>query len=86
MREFEPVAGSSERPPAIVGFREHIFSGLGSLGDFAASAELVFGTLAQRTMAFPLGSRYHYGHPDLIDKLAGLAGLPVSSLVWSFPS
>ena len=61
LREFESVPGSAEPPPTIVGFREFIFSGLGSLGDFAASAELAFGTLVQRTMAFPLLSRYHYG-------------------------
>eukprot|EP00966_Prymnesium_polylepis_P091144 2109657-Prymnesium_polylepis.1 len=49
--------------PAIVGFSEHIFSSLGSLGSFAASSEAVFGGLVQRTMANQLHSRYHYGHP-----------------------
>ena len=69
MREFERRPGQ-RRAPGIVGYREHIFSGLGSLGKFAASAEFVFGTLTQRTMAQDLGSRYHYGHPDMMDKLA----------------
>ena len=69
LREFDlPIPGGG--PPAIVGFREHIFSGLGTLGTFAATAELVFGTLVQRTLARPLWCRYHYGHPDVMDKLA----------------
>ena len=74
LKEFElrGEAGASTGP-AIVGFREHIFSGLGALGDFAASSELVFGSLTQRTMASTLWSRYHYGHPDLLDKLAMMA-------------
>eukprot|EP00966_Prymnesium_polylepis_P016761 386749-Prymnesium_polylepis.1 len=73
LREFEGRGPREPPPPAIVGFREVIFSGLGSLGDFAASAELVFGTLVQRTMAYPLLSRYHYGHPDMFDKLGLIA-------------
>lgn len=66
LREFEQRP--NDTAPAIVGFREHIFSGLGALGAFAASSEMVFGGLAQRTMADVLQSRYHYGHPDLLDK------------------
>jgi len=77
LREFEEARGAGAadkpKPPAIVGFREHIFSGLGLLGDLAASSELCFGTLVQRTMAEPLWCRYHYGHPDMLDKLALLA-------------
>lgn len=57
------------RGPAIVGFAEHIFSAIGSLGDFAASAELSFGVVIQSMMASRLHSRYHYGHPDVLDKL-----------------
>jgi hypothetical protein len=72
LREFDIcIPGGS--PPAIVGFREHIFSGLGTLGNFAATAELVFGTLVQRTLSRPLWSRYHYGHPDVMDKLVLMA-------------
>lgn len=71
LREFEGGMGSS--PPTIVGFREHIFSSLGLMGDFGASSELVFGTLTQRTMSYPLQSRLHYGHPDMMDKLAMMA-------------
>ena len=75
LREFEFTnrAADTPKPPAIVGFREHIFSGIGLLGDLAASSELCFGTLVQRTMADPLWCRYHYGHPDMLDKLALLA-------------
>jgi 1,3-beta-glucan synthase len=59
LREFEEIPGAGA-PPAIVGFREYIFSGLGALGAFGASSEMVFGGLAQRTMADILKSRYHY--------------------------
>merc|ERR1719350_1541239 len=34
----------------------------------AASAEVAFGTILQRTYA-ALGARMHYGHPDLMNKL-----------------
>jgi len=73
LKEFEVGERVFGTRPAVIGFREHIFSGLGSLGEFAASSELVFGTLVQRTMAYPLYSRYHYGHPDLLSKAAMLA-------------
>ena len=73
LRQFESTTGHGmgvgDAPaPTIVGFGEHIFSGLGALGDFAASSELAFGTLLQSTMASVLQSRYHYGHPDFFDK------------------
>jgi len=73
LREFEVGERVFGTRPAVVGFREHIFSGLGSLGEFAASSELVFGTLVQRTMAYPLYARYHYGHPDMLSKTAMIA-------------
>merc|ERR1740127_314286 len=56
--------GGSKR---IIGFPEHITSDIGSVGDFAASAEMAFGTLLQRTYAV-LGARMHYGHPDIMNK------------------
>ena len=59
LREFDVPAPGADDGPAIVGLGEHIFSSLGSLGAFAAGSEKVFGGLAQRTMASPLGSRYH---------------------------
>merc|ERR1711966_435938 len=52
----------------ICGFPEHITSDIGSIGDFAASAEFAFGTVLQRSYA-ALGGRMHYGHPDLMNKI-----------------
>ncbi|CAK0886246.1 unnamed protein product [Prorocentrum cordatum] len=52
----------------IIGFPEHITSDIGSVGDFAASAEVAFGTILQRTYTV-LGARMHYGHPDIMNKL-----------------
>ncbi|PNW85408.1 hypothetical protein CHLRE_03g185000v5 [Chlamydomonas reinhardtii] len=61
---------NAERPVAVAGFREWIFSDkAGALGAFAASAEFAFGTIVQRTMAYPAAVRLHYGHPDLFNKI-----------------
>jgi len=67
--EFNHAPEGGETP-CIVGFREHIFSTIAAMGGFAGGAELAFGTLVQRTLAYPLWSRLHYGHPDMLDKLA----------------
>lgn len=72
LQEFRRAPLDGE-PPSIVGFREHIFSNIGAMGDFAAAAELTFGTLVQRTMTNPLNVRMHYGHPDMLDKLTMIA-------------
>ena len=61
-----PLPGDSDGP-AIVGFGEHIFSNLGSLGAFTAVSEQVFAGITQRTMTHPLRSRYHCGYPDMLD-------------------
>ena len=54
----------------IIGFREHIFSESGgAVANFAAYNEFVFGTMVQRFMAWPLCVRFHYGHPDVWDKV-----------------
>ena len=54
----------------IIGFREHIFSEQGgAVANFAASNEFVFGTIVQRWMTWPLCVRFHYGHPDVWDRL-----------------
>eukprot|EP00927_Polykrikos_kofoidii_P035101 TRINITY_DN29664_c0_g2_i1.p1 TRINITY_DN29664_c0_g2~~TRINITY_DN29664_c0_g2_i1.p1 ORF type:complete len:2088 (+),score=251.91 TRINITY_DN29664_c0_g2_i1:26-6289(+) len=58
------TSGAAKR---IVGFPEHITSDIGSIGDFAASAEFAFGTILQRAYA-ALGGRMHYGHPDMMSK------------------
>ena len=54
----------------LVGFREHIFSDSGgAVANFAASNEFVFGTMVQRFLTWPLCVRFHYGHPDVWDKV-----------------
>ncbi|CAD7698647.1 unnamed protein product [Ostreobium quekettii] len=56
--------------PILVGFREWIFSQkAGALGSFAAGTEFAFGTILQRTMTFPGRARFHYGHPDVWNKV-----------------
>mmetsp|Transcript_10443 Transcript_10443/g.36687 ORF Transcript_10443/g.36687 Transcript_10443/m.36687 type:complete len:657 (-) Transcript_10443:69-2039(-) len=50
----------------IIGLPEHITSDFGSIGDFAASSEIAFGTIFQRSFAV-LGGRMHYGHPDIMN-------------------
>lgn len=42
---------------------------VGALGSFAAGTEFAFGTILQRVMSFPGRARFHYGHPDVWDKL-----------------
>ncbi|GLC38942.1 hypothetical protein PLESTB_000464000 [Pleodorina starrii] len=60
----------AERPVAVVGFREWVFSDkAGALGSFAASSEYAFSTMVQRNMAYPANVRLHYGHPDAFNKL-----------------
>merc|ERR1719498_1393512 len=63
-RERDRVPGFAKR---IVGFPEHITSDIGTIGDFAAGAEMAFGTMLQRAYAV-LGARMHYGHPDMMNK------------------
>ena len=54
----------------LVGCREHIFSEAGgAVAAFAASNEFVFGTSLQRFLTYPLSVRFHYGHPDVWDKV-----------------
>ncbi|GIL42995.1 hypothetical protein Vafri_807, partial [Volvox africanus] len=71
--EFKRLLGdlrSAERPVAVVGFREWVFSDkAGALGSFAASSEFAFSTMVQRTMAYPANVRLHYGHPDAFNKV-----------------
>eukprot|EP00927_Polykrikos_kofoidii_P034211 TRINITY_DN29045_c0_g2_i2.p1 TRINITY_DN29045_c0_g2~~TRINITY_DN29045_c0_g2_i2.p1 ORF type:complete len:1616 (-),score=185.82 TRINITY_DN29045_c0_g2_i2:54-4793(-) len=65
--EFRTEHSGDGRAKRIVGLPEHITSDIGSIGDFAASAELAFGTLLQRSYSV-LGARMHYGHPDVMNK------------------
>ncbi|XP_057496432.1 callose synthase 5 [Actinidia eriantha] len=58
------------RPPTILGVRENIFTGsVSSLAWFMSNQETSFVTLGQRVLARPLRVRFHYGHPDVFDRI-----------------
>ncbi|XP_019187117.1 PREDICTED: callose synthase 2-like [Ipomoea nil] len=58
------------RNPTILGLREHIFTGsVSSLAWFMSMQETSFVTIGQRLLANPLKVRFHYGHPDIFDRL-----------------
>ncbi|KAG5529066.1 hypothetical protein RHGRI_029661 [Rhododendron griersonianum] len=58
------------RPPTILGVRENIFTGsVSSLAWFMSNQESSFVTLGQRVLARPLKVRFHYGHPDVFDRI-----------------
>ncbi|EHA8588213.1 callose synthase 3 [Cocos nucifera] len=58
------------RYPSILGVREHIFTGsVSSLAWFMSNQETSFVTIGQRLLANPLKVRFHYGHPDIFDRL-----------------
>ncbi|KAM1018036.1 hypothetical protein ACFX2C_039703 [Malus domestica] len=58
------------RFPTILGLREHIFTGsVSSLAWFMSNQETCFVTIGQRLLANPLRVRFHYGHPDVFDRL-----------------
>ena len=62
--EYERGSKNVLNPPAIIGFREAIFTrGHGAIARFQSYAEWAFGTIVQRVLA-KLGLRMHYGHPD----------------------
>ncbi|KAA8526709.1 hypothetical protein F0562_009062 [Nyssa sinensis] len=68
LQEFMQHQG--RRPPTILGLREHIFTGsVSSLAWFMSYQETSFVTIGQRLLANPLRVRFHYGHPDLFDRL-----------------
>ncbi|KAL8510691.1 hypothetical protein ACS0TY_017495 [Phlomoides rotata] len=61
---------SGQRRPTILGLREHIFTGsVSSLAWFMSNQETSFVTIAQRILANPLRVRFHYGHPDIFDRI-----------------
>ena len=73
------LLGCFEGRVRIVGFREHIFSESGgAVASFAASNEYVFGTMVQRFLTWPLMVRFHYGHPDMWDKVWALTNGGIS--------
>ncbi|XAR54308.1 1,3-beta-glucan synthase [Bertholletia excelsa] len=58
------------KTPTILGLREHIFTGsVSSLAWFMSNQETSFVTIGQRLLANPLKVRFHYGHPDVFDRL-----------------
>ncbi|CAI9089021.1 OLC1v1023506C1 [Oldenlandia corymbosa var. corymbosa] len=58
------------RTPTILGLREHIFTGsVSSLAGFMSNQETSFVTIGQRVLASPLRVRFHYGHPDIFDRI-----------------
>ncbi|CAN1827742.1 Callose synthase 1 [Linum perenne] len=58
------------RCPTILGLREHVFTGsVSSLAWFMSNQENSFVTIGQRLLAHPLKVRFHYGHPDVFDRL-----------------
>lgn len=57
----------------IVGFREHVFThNVSSVAGFFSAQELGFVTATQRVLEEPLQVRWHYGHPDLFDKVTAI--------------
>ncbi|KAK7272638.1 hypothetical protein RJT34_29359 [Clitoria ternatea] len=68
LQEFLQRQG--RRPPTILGLREHIFTGsVSSLAWFMSYQETSFVTIGQRLLANPLRVRFHYGHPDVFDRV-----------------
>ncbi|XP_015581453.2 putative callose synthase 8 isoform X1 [Ricinus communis] len=68
LQEFFQQQG--RRPPTVLGLREHIFTGsVSSLAWFMSYQETSFVTIGQRLLANPLRVRFHYGHPDVFDRL-----------------
>ncbi|KAK8644426.1 hypothetical protein V6N13_123733 [Hibiscus sabdariffa] len=60
----------NDRKPSILGLREHVFTGsVSSLAWFASNQETSFVTVRQRILANPLRVRFHYGHPDIFDRI-----------------
>ncbi|KAK9030519.1 hypothetical protein V6N11_031945 [Hibiscus sabdariffa] len=68
LEEFKPRPW--RRKPTILGLREHIFTGsVSSLAWFMSNQETSFVTIGQRFLASPLRVRFHYGHPDIFDRI-----------------
>ncbi|KAL6774638.1 GSL1 [Auxenochlorella protothecoides x Auxenochlorella symbiontica] len=65
-----PFPDMGHSPVVLVGFREWVFSqDSGALASFAAATEFSFGSVVQRVMTWPGAVRFHYGHPDMWNKL-----------------
>ncbi|XP_020230516.1 callose synthase 7 isoform X3 [Cajanus cajan] len=69
LEEFRK-AHSGQRKPTILGIREHLFTGsVSSLAWFRENQETSSVTIGQRVLANPLRVRFHYGHPDIFDRI-----------------
>ncbi|XP_038985106.1 putative callose synthase 8 isoform X2 [Phoenix dactylifera] len=68
LQEF--LKNHGEHHPTILGLREHVFTGsVSSLAGFMSYQEASFVTIGQRFLANPLRVRFHYGHPDVFDRV-----------------
>ncbi|KAF8408909.1 hypothetical protein HHK36_004979 [Tetracentron sinense] len=68
LQEF--LRHQGRKSPTILGLREHIFTGsVSSLAWFMSYQETSFVTIGQRLLANPLRVRFHYGHPDIFDRV-----------------
>jgi len=57
----------------IVGFREHVFTqDVSSIANFFSLQETGFVTATQRVIEKPLCVRFHYGHPDVFDRITAI--------------
>ncbi|XP_020081166.1 callose synthase 7-like, partial [Ananas comosus] len=69
LEEFHAKKHGTHKP-TILGLREHIFTGsVSSLAWFMSNQETSFVTIGQRVLANPLRVRFHYGHPDVFDRI-----------------
>ncbi|KAL2322518.1 hypothetical protein Fmac_026897 [Flemingia macrophylla] len=86
LEEFQKVH-TGQRKPTILGIREHLFTGsVSSLAWFRSNQETSFVTIGQRILANPLRVRFHYGHPDIFDRIFHITrgGISKASKVINF--
>ncbi|CAN0338232.1 unnamed protein product [Ectocarpus sp. 13 AM-2016] len=76
MEEFNFAEGGTGRGRnigRIVGFREHVFThDVSAVANFFSLQELNFVSATQRALDNPLHVRFHYGHPDIFDRMSAI--------------
>ncbi|CAM9689894.1 unnamed protein product, partial [Ectocarpus fasciculatus] len=76
MEEFDFAEGGTGRGRnigRIVGFREHVFThDVSAVANFFSLQELNFVSATQRALDNPLHVRFHYGHPDIFDRMSAI--------------
>eukprot|EP00903_Cladosiphon_okamuranus_P007590 g7363.t1 len=76
MEEFNFAEGGQGRGRnigRIVGFREHVFThDVSAVANFFSLQELNFVSATQRALDNPLHVRFHYGHPDVFDRMSAI--------------